>query len=177
MKITRFQDIPPFTRDGNYQVNMSPQYLINQVYAEWVEDLGLDLNPDFQRGHVWVREQQIAFVEYFFRGGMSGRDLYFNHPGWMGNWKGDFVLVDGKQRIEAMRAFMHNEIPIFGTHLNEFEDKLLPMDKTFIIHVNDLRTRGEMLTWYIEMNTGGVVHTRAEIEKVEHLLEEEFKNN
>ena len=28
------------------------------------EEMGLELNPDFQRGHVWTEQQQIAFLEY-----------------------------------------------------------------------------------------------------------------
>ena len=176
--ITRFQDIPQFTRDGSYQVNMEPKYMIEHICGEWVEDMGLQLDPDFQRAHVWTREQQIAYVEYFLRGGKSGRDLYFNHPQWMGGWEGEFVLVDGKQRIEAFRAFFNNEFPIFGgTYYREFTDKIRMVSHTFIIHVNDLKTRAEVLTWYLEMNTGGTVHTSEEIEKVQLLLEIERANS
>ena len=50
------------------------------------EELNLQLNPDFQRGHVWSIGQQIAYIEYILRGGKSGLDFYFNHPNWMGSW-------------------------------------------------------------------------------------------
>ncbi len=172
-KITRYQDIPQFTSCGSYQVNMDPKYLIQHVCTEWVEEQGLDLNPDFQRAHVWTQEQQIAYVEYFLRGGTSGRDLYFNHPGWMGSFTGDFVLVDGKQRIEAFRAFMDNEFQVFGSYYRDFTDSFRFVDGTFIVHVNNLKTRKEVLTWYLEMNTGGTVHTDDEIEKVRVLLDSE----
>lgn len=170
-KITRFADIEQFTRDGNYAINSEPAYLM-----EWIEDHmkhGLQLDPDFQRAHVWTEEQQIAYIEYFLRGGKSGRDLYFNHPGWMGNFKGEFVLVDGKQRIEAFRAFFNNEIQVYGSYFREFTDRIRMVSHTFIIHINDLKTREQVLTWYLEMNTGGTVHTVDEIEKVHRLLEEE----
>ena len=33
-------------------------------------------------------------------------------------------------------------------------------------------TEEDVLTWYIEMNTGGTPHTKEEIDKVKQLLEE-----
>lgn len=55
MKIIRFADIPQFTRDANYQVNMD----IRRIPA-WIEENekenGLQLNPAFQRGHIWNEE-------------------------------------------------------------------------------------------------------------------------
>ena len=70
-KIVRFADISKFTRDGNYQVDMD----IRRV-PEWIEneqkEMGLQLNPNFQRGHVWTEEQQVTWLEFFLRGGKSG---------------------------------------------------------------------------------------------------------
>lgn len=174
MRITRFRDIPEFTRDSSYRVDMDPQYVVNRVCKDWVVEHGLDLNPDFQRDHVWKPRQQVSFVEYFLRGGKSGRDLYFNHPGWMGNFDGDFVLVDGKQRIEAFRRFFANEIKAFGSYFRQYTDEIPCMWKTFYVHVNTLRTRAQVLKWYIEMNEGGVVHTKKEIQKARDLLEIEL---
>lgn len=55
MKYTKFSDIPQFTRDGNYQCDVN----ISRV-PRWIkdmeEDMNLQLNPDFQRGHVWTEE-------------------------------------------------------------------------------------------------------------------------
>lgn len=76
MKITRFGDIPQFTRDSNYKVNMD----IRRI-PDWIkenEGYGLQLNPRFQRGHVWTEQQQIAWLEFFLRGGKSGIEIYFN---------------------------------------------------------------------------------------------------
>ncbi|WP_235887964.1 hypothetical protein [Neobacillus paridis] len=83
-----FQDIPQMTVFSGYQVNIPLRYLEKRV-KEDMEELGLQLESDFQRGHVWTEYQQIKFVEYLFRGGKSNRTLYFNHPGWNSNLKGD----------------------------------------------------------------------------------------
>jgi hypothetical protein len=39
--------------------------------------------------------------------------------------------------------------------------------------VNDLKTKAEVLQWYLDINSGGVVHTETELEKVKRLLTKE----
>lgn len=172
------EDIKQFTKNGNYCVQMTMQQLVERINKD-VENMELILDSDFQRGHVWTEEQQIAFVEYFLKGGKSGRDLYFNNPLWSGNrlrhleYK-DYVCVDGLQRITAVMRFMNNEIPAFGMYYKDFEDDWMfthDMFHVFNFHVNDLQTKEEVLQWYIDMNIGGTPHTREEITKVEKILE------
>jgi len=169
---TDFNDIPQMTEHPSYRVDCDWEYFINVWIPEQVGETELSplqLNPDFQRGHVWTEEQQIAFVEFALRGGLTGQHIYFNHPGWQRSYQGDFVLVDGLQRITAVRRFIHNEIPAFGTYCKDFKGRL-PRRAQFVICVNKLKTRAEVLRWYIEMNDGGVVHSSEEIERVRKLM-------
>lgn len=53
MKITRFKDIPAFTRDGSWECDFDFKYLLEFIEKQ-TEIYGLQLNPDFQRGHVWT---------------------------------------------------------------------------------------------------------------------------
>lgn len=171
----KFKDIPQFTHEGTYQVNMEWKYFVDWIQANIQED-ELELNPDFQRGHVWTEDQQIAYIEFRLRGGKSGRIVYLNHPGWMGNFQGDFVCVDGLQRITAVRRFINNEIKVFGHYYREFEDRL-PSDADFIVNINNLKTKKEVLQWYIEMNQGGTPHSKDEIDKVKQMLAQETNKN
>ena len=180
----KFKDIPKFTRAGSYQVNMPLNYFVKWV-RENQEECGLEMNPDFQRGHVWTREQQTAWLEYFFSGGVTGNVLYFNCPEFIvGRSKeqrakrniSGMTIVDGLQRLTALRAFLRNEVAIFGHYLDEFEDRDKYLThKSVRFNVNCLQTREELLTWYIEMNSGGTPHTQEEIERVRNLLNEEVK--
>lgn len=99
-KITKFADIPQFTRDGNYHVNMDIRRIPKWIEGEQKE-MNLQLNPTFQRGHVWTEEQQIAWLEFFLKGGKSGNIVYFNCPSWHHEVKSgeydDYVCVDGLQ--------------------------------------------------------------------------------
>ncbi|MFE8701144.1 DUF262 domain-containing protein [Cytobacillus sp. FJAT-54145] len=166
-ELPQFGKIPQMTREAGYQVHVSLRYLEDHLKRAFEEDR-LELNPDFQRGHVWTEEQQIAYVEYVFRGGRSGRDFYFNHPGWMKDWVGEYVCVDGLQRLTALRRFLANEIPIFGYKREAFEDKV-PNMVTIVWHVNNLKTRAEVLQWYYEMNAGSTPHTKEELERVKKM--------
>jgi len=174
MKYDRFKDIPEFTSWGSYHCNVGWGFIEQQLESMASPD-GIDLDPDFQRGHVWNEEQQIRYVEFILRGGKSSRDILFNAPGWACNPPENpspVVLVDGKQRIEAVRRFMRNEIPAFGNLLRDYKDKIRIIGPDFVFHVNNLTSRAEVLQWYLDLNAGGVVHTAEEIEKVRGMLKE-----
>lgn len=169
-KMAKFREIPQFTKTSGYKVDICMADLKNRVERD-MEEYGLNLNPEFQRGHVWTEEQQIRYVEYILRGGESGRDFYFNHQGWFRDWEGKYVCVDGLQRITAILRFLDNEIPVFGHFKDEYEDRI-PFNIFFHWHVNDLTDMKDVLTWYIEMNEGGTPHTKEEIEKVKNMIRE-----
>lgn len=168
----KYSDIPQFTRTAAYKVNVGWGYLETMLYHYGKED-NLDLNPDFQRAHVWTKAKQQAYVEFCLRGGKSSREIFFNSKGWMVGFEGPMVLVDGKQRLEAVRRFLRDDLKVFGHKRSEFEGPLDMVRHDFIFYINDLETRAEVLQWYLDLNTGGVVHTNEEIEKVKRLLEKE----
>ena len=179
MKYNKFRDIPRYIR-ANYQVDYPLSYFEKWLKEE-EEEAGLQLNPDFQRGHVWTEAQQIAYIEFLLRGGKTGRDLYFNYPeihhkNEVSNYT-DYVCVDGLQRITAILRFLHSEIPAFGTLYKDYEDSLRAVDDTVRIHINDLPTKEEVLRWYLEMNAGGTPHSADEINRVNSLLAHEKANN
>ena len=173
----RFRDIEQFFQ-ANYAVDVSWTHL-EQTLNDYTHNHGLELWPDFQRGHVWTEDQQSAYVEYVLRGGMSGKDIFFNHPGWMRDWKGNMVCVDGLQRLTAVRLFMANGLRILdqGYTLNDFEDKPDLITARFRFHVNDLRKRKDVLKWYLDFNSGGTVHTQDELDRVQSMLMEAESND
>lgn len=172
-KITKFADIPSFTRDGSWQCDFDFAYLL-QFIDEHIKSYDLQLNPDFQRGHVWTEEQQIAWLEFFLRGGGTGRILYFNCPWWQDKKEdkgyNDFVCVDGLQRITAIRRFMNGEIPVFGSYVNEYEDTMSIVRHSIKVNINNLKSEKEVLQWYIDMNAGGTPHSSEEIDRVRKMI-------
>ena len=170
----QYADIPKYTRSGSYEVTVSLTYLKDHMDLQNRSSRGpLDLNPDFQRAHVWTKKQQIHFVEHLLRGGRSGLIIYTNCVGWNKDYEGPYVVVDGKQRLTACLRFVENKLPVFGENLyRDFEDRI-PFFVGLLWHVNDLKTRAEVLRWYLDLNTGGTIHTKKELDKVRALLAKE----
>lgn len=169
-------DVPKMTQDGRYQVDVDWSYL-PKCLANYIEQMkgsgaSLDMDPEFQRAHRWTEEQQIAYVEWKLRGGPGADVIRFNCAGWMKDFRGPFVLVDGKQRLRAIERLLSNEIPVFGKLLNEYsmvEPALSRVSCQF--HINDLKTMDEVYRWYLDLNGGGTPHTQEELDKVRVLLE------
>ncbi|MDF7815296.1 DUF262 domain-containing protein [Hymenobacter sp. YC55] len=174
----KFCDIPPLIGSGTWECNYRLGSM-DRVLTEWEQESGLNLVPDFQRGHVWTEAQQSAFMQYCLRGGQSGLTMYFNQPGWHYGVKAgaynDFVCVDGLQRITAIRRFLRGEIPAFGKLYPEFEDTIIkaPNVTGVRLNVNALQTRAEVLNWYLQMNDGGTPHAPEELARVRGLLAQE----
>ena len=167
----KWEDIPQFTSCRNYGVEWS----LFRHFCRYIDgeiEAGLVLNPDFQRGHVWTEEQQVAYIEYLLMGGMSGRTIYLNAKdiGSPSREAQDYVCVDGLQRITAIQRFYRDEIAAFGHHYSQFEGRLNTTKLTVRIVMNDLQTREEVLQWYLELNSTGTPHSKEELDKVKALL-------
>jgi hypothetical protein len=175
--MAKYRDVPQITRGASYCVDVSWQYLPG-YYLDMVKDYGLDVNPNFQRAHVWNDTQKVRYVEYILKGGKSGKDIYTNNPQWHHGRLGAehreswFVLVDGKQRLDAVLAYLNNEFPIFeGNYHRDYDDSLDIMTASFKWHVNELPTMQEVYRWYIDLNAGGTQHSPEEIARVQALLD------
>jgi hypothetical protein len=169
--MAKFADIELFPR-AHYEVDVDWHYLERHIKTA-MED-GLNLDPDFQRAHCWSREQQIAYVEYVIKGGEVGKNLTFNCPNWCMKLVQDseYVIVDGKQRLEAARAFLRNDFKAFGHYRNEYTDRMR-LHVGFKWRVCTLTTRKELLQLYLNINAGGTPHTEEELNKVRKMLEAE----
>ncbi|TAL65822.1 MAG: DUF262 domain-containing protein [Burkholderiaceae bacterium] len=139
----------------------------------------LELEPDFQRGHVWTDEQQVRYVESLLRG-IAPRSIIFNCPGWSRDTKsGDippntFQCVDGLQRLTAVRKFMNGNSQVFGD-LCASNLKGSPFDPsryTLKISVYEFENRADLLQFYIDLNSGGTVHGSDELDRVRRLRDQ-----
>lgn len=164
-----WRDFHTYTSDPSYQVHIDFRFL-ESTLDNYVNENNCDLNPSFQRAHVWNRAQQTAFVEHTIRGGGRGSNIIrFNNFG--GHWR-RMVLVDGKQRLEAVRSFMRNEFPVFGElYFKNFEGPQ-PLHLCLIFMVNTLTSDKDVLKWYLEINEGGTPHTKEELDKVRNMLKD-----
>lgn len=173
-----FNAIPQWPR-AHYEVDVGWPSLEREIELH-TETYGLNLLPDFQRGHIWTEAQQTAYVEYCLRGGEVGKVLIFNHPEWgrcalrgeESGKGGGYVLVDGLQRLTAVRRFLAGSVPAFGRYRDQFTGAMRYY-LGFKWRVLSLPTRAEVLAYYIDLNSAGTPHDSEEIKRVKGLLARE----
>ena len=164
-----FKDIKRMPR-AYYSVDVDWEYMVEWIALERHEPYGIELEPDFQRHHVWNEEQQTKYVEWILKGGFSGRDIFWNCKGWQDSYEGPLQLVDGLQRITAVRKFLDDKLSVFGHTKSQFSGRIPRMECRFKFHINNLETEEEVLKWYLAMNCGGTDHTEEELNKVRKML-------
>lgn len=164
----KYQDIPQFPH-ASYEVDV-PWDGVERTLAMYAET-GLELDPVFQRGRVWTTKQQIDYLEYSLKGGRSARNIYFNCPNWKHTHVGVMQLIDGQQRLYAVRQFMHDLIPVFGGYLASQLGKHPGMDIMLRFHVHEMDKESDVIHWYIGMNSGGTAHTQTEMNRAYLCLE------
>ena len=166
----KFSDIKKHHK-SSYHITVFWKDLSRQLQS-YQKEYDLDFSPNFQRGYVWTTSQQISYVEYKLAGGTGSDQIYFNCPNWLGSVEMDdqMVIVDGKQRIDAVLRFLDNQIPAFGCLYQDFEDRLRGYDTLFTFNINDLVNPKDVYQWYLQMNSGGTIHTKQELDKVRKLI-------
>jgi hypothetical protein len=169
-----FNDIKMFPFSG-FEVDIPFRDIIKWVEKQ-IED-GLNIAPDFQRGHVWTDEQRSRFIEYQLSGGENGKTILLNHPGWSGrhNKNGPYEIIDGLQRLTSVIMFMENKMKAFDLYRSEFTGQIRSHIGGLKWRIYELQTRQEVLEFYINLNSGGTPHSKEEIERVKKLLEAEKK--
>ena len=165
------------TFEVDVQLGWVEQFLTGQ--SKEMASMGgvLELEPDFQRGHVWTDEQRVKYVESLLRS-CAPRSILFNCPGWSsGKEAGDipphtFQCVDGLQRLTAVRKFMGGEFRVFGDLSAEDLNgsPFAPSRYTLKVSVYEFTNRADLLQFYLDLNSGGTAHGAEELERVRELL-------
>ncbi len=136
---------------------------IEQALELYSNDAGfIDLNPPYQRGSVWSEGQQRSCIEYVLRGGKLP-PLLFNCP--PNQDDPTYTLVDGKQRLIAIRLFVSNKLTVFGGYYAKDIINIRSMAARVSFSFNTLETTKECVQWYLDMIGGSTGHTEDEINK------------
>lgn len=153
---------------------------IQRTFDRYAEDYGMvDLNPDFQRGHVWTEQQQLHYIENALRGIVPAPAfvIQLNCPNWdtddyIGDLPKGFQCIDGLQRLTAVQKFINGEIKPFGLTIPDLEYSSFSIKSMyrFRVEVFSFQNKSELLQHYIDINSGGTPHSAEEIERVKNLL-------
>lgn len=176
--IRTFDDIPQIigaTTQGHQWSTTVHWNSIDRWYIGTPNDptyrLIIDVNPKYQRGHVWDEAQRIQFIEYCLRGGRNNCVIVFNNKN-TSNEFSPYELVDGKQRMTAIYDFMHDRIKVFGgltcsdLVAASKHDKFPATTYYVTVVVMSLEKESDILRYYLDHNTGGTPHDPNEIARV-----------
>lgn len=158
-----------------------PWTSLERTLQNYQQDYGLDLAPDFQRGHVWTPEQQARYIENVYRGVVPPETMViqFNAPHWddfdyEGELPREIQIIDGLQRLTAVRQYLAGEVRPFGKHVSDFDGTKYSMKRwnvyRFKFSMHQFKTRANLLQHYLDLNAGGTPHAPDEIARVRSLL-------
>lgn len=168
-------------RNSAYSCDIQWAYL-DQALERYAENYGpLELNPDFQRGHVWAPEQQLHYIENCLRGivAQSAFVIQFNCPQWENDkYSGDidrgFQCIDGLQRLTAVKKFLAGDIKPFGLSVEDLDYSSFGVKGVqwrFKFEIFDFQRKADLLQHYLDLNAGGTPHSKEEIERIREMLE------
>lgn len=166
----------------NYATDVAWSFLRSALDA-YEQDYGLNLAPDFQRGHVWAEEQQTHYIENVLRGVVPPETMViqFNAPHWddhryAGELPREMQILDGLQRLTAALAYQDGKVQAFGRTVEDFRGTAFDVTRRgrfrFRLAVHTFQTRAQLLQHYLDINAGGTPHSDAEITRVRGLLDQ-----
>lgn len=134
----------------------------------------VNMHPDYQRASVWTDDQCSNFIGFIAEGGQSPLV-------WIQRWPNyDDELVDGLQRVTALRRFYLGEVPmeltdgtrVYLRDFSEADQKMLVGNGGPVLTIKYVKyeNRADVLRFYLRLNRGGTVHSDAEIDRVKALL-------
>ena len=153
---------------------------LEQALAGFEQDYGLNLEPDFQRGHVWTPEQQAHYIENVYRRVIPHEAMliqfscpHFENWDYEGDLPREMQIVDGLQRLTAVRKFLAGEVRPFGLSVADLAGSSYDARRQLYrlrIAVHTFQTRQDLLQHYLDVNVGGTPHAVSEIDRVRGLL-------
>ncbi len=155
MTMGHLMDRKNHERDRNYFPSNDP--------TEWL--LGYRM-PPFQRQAVWTKPQKIRFIESAWLGFHLGTYVVNRLDIWVNNHPHpfDLWLIDGQQRLRALKSYLENEIKVFDfwwSDLNVVEQRVFDsvmFAQSIVVETDEEKLR----VMYDRLNFGGTPHKKSQ---------------
>ena len=137
----------------------------------------IDLNPIYQRGYVWTKQQKNDYILNLFESRAEIRPVVVQY-GAEGKEDDLLEILDGKQRLSTLFDFINNKVTVNGLYFKDLANE----DQEFIMNhkidyrrimkrsdASDLKLETKLQLFY-EINLYGTKMTDEELKKVQKLL-------
>lgn len=139
--------------------------LFNKVYF-----FGVDFEPEYQREFVWELEDKQSLIDSIFNNIDIGKftivtNLYTS--------KFLYEILDGKQRLRALLDYYEDRFEYKGKRYSDLSLREQDHIKNYAVGVAETEdiTREQKLRYFLMLNKSGHVMDKAQLEKVEKMLE------
>ena len=153
-----------------YFANTSIESLLHKAYY-----FGIKMNPDYQRDFVWDDADKEYLIDSIFKGIDIGKFVLVHRTD--KEWHEDgysYEILDGKQRLNTLKEFYENRFPYNGKYFTELSNKDRYTFQEHMISVAEVKnaSKKDILTTFLNLNRGGRVMDKKQIEKVEKMLKD-----
>lgn len=147
----------------NYS-NMMVDSVISTYY-----NFGIDMNPVYQREHVWSVEDKVELIDSIFNNRSIGSYILC-HNGY-GEGYG-YEVLDGKQRIQALIDFVEDKFTYKGLLFSELNRMEVHHFENFNFPRAEIRNSNleQKIRTFIHVNTTGKHMSPEHIKKVKEIL-------
>lgn len=163
-KISQFSERDPLHLSFS-QMDMS------SIFGKFYH-FGLDMNPDYQRGNVWEKEDKVKLINSIFNNVDIGKFVFVSLP-FKDVYSPSYEVLDGKQRIVAITEFYENRFPYEGLYFSELCYRDQNHFERYHISVatigNELIKLSDKYLYFLRLNVSGKSQDPAHIKAVERL--------
>lgn len=178
-------DIQTIISNHQHQPALLTQYNVpllsfNQIIKEMNDLARVEFAPDFQRGHIWTREQRIAYLEALFSNGnampISAKTIVFNQNTNDESLLFGHICIDGLQRLTSLNAFVKNKFKLFNNQIS-YQDlinaQFITEQHCFVFQIHQFEKLSDVLQFYLKLNhQNPPTHSIKEIQRIQNMLQD-----
>ena len=119
--------------------------------------------PEYQRDLVWDQEKKEMLIESLMMNMPIG-NIFLNERGY-----GDYELVDGQQRLDAIWSFYNNKFTWEGLFYKELPRKFKSRFDMGIVatYITKYKDKKKLIELYYRINWAGVPHSIDELQAID----------
>lgn len=128
---------------------------------------GLDLEPDYQRDHVWGIDQKIALIDSIFKNVDIGKFTIIRRP-FSEKRTHYYEVLDGKQRIQALIDFFECRFEYKGKTYNDLHWRDRNHFKGYSVSWAETEplTNEQKYRYFLKLNVSGIPMSEDQLNKV-----------
>lgn len=167
-----FQNQPIYRNKSHDMIHYSQQ-AISSFFVN-VYMFGVDMNPEYQRDHVWNESDKVELIDSIMNNVDIGKFVFVqrDHAESKEKGTGYYEILDGKQRLNAIIEFFEDRFRYKGKVFSELHGYDRAHFVNYSVSVATLTNFSleKRMETFIRLNTAGRIMDKEHLEKVKQML-------